>query len=124
MKLTPYLLIGLLGFQSCASIVTGSTDTVRISSSPSGADYSTNTGHRGKTPAEITIPDTVALTVTVSAAGHQTTTTTLPSRMSGWFLGNLLFGGIIGGAIDLMSGNWRTHDEELMVALPPIESDS
>ena len=120
MKLAPIFLVALLPLQACASIVTGSTDTVRISSSPSGADFRTNTGHQGTTPAEITIPDTVALTVTVSAPGHETTTTTLSSRMSGWFAGNLLLGGIIGGAIDLISGNWRTHDDELMIAMPPV----
>lgn len=109
---------------SCASIVTGASDTVRIESVPPGADFVTNSGHQGKTPAEITIPDKLLLTITCSSPGYQDTTVTLPSRMSGWFLGNLLLGGIVGIVLDLASGNWRTHDGEIVVPLTPIAADS
>lgn len=116
----PLLLIPLLLIQSCASIVTGSTDTIRIDSVPQGASFTTNAGHQGKTPAEITVPDTLVLMVTCTQPGYQPTTATLPPHMSGWFLGNILLGGLIGIILDLASGNWRTHEGELIIPLTPV----
>lgn len=117
---TFFALSGLILFQSCASIVTGSSDTIRIDSVPQGAAFTTNAGHQGRTPAEITISDKLLLTVTCKQEGYESATVTLPSRMSGWFLGNLLLGGIVGIILDLVSGNWRTHDEEIVIQMTPI----
>lgn len=105
---------------SCASIVTGSTDRVQLDSVPQGAHYVTNAGHEGTTPAQISISDDVTLTVTCTADGYERTTVTMPPRMSGWVLGNLAFGGLIGLGLDFVSGNWRTHDDKLVVSLPKL----
>lgn len=120
-KTTTAVLLAFCALVSgCASIVTGSSDTVRIESVPPGASYVTNAGHKGNTPAEITISDKLLLTVTCSLPGYQDTTVTLSPRMSGWFLGNIILGGIVGIVLDLISGNWRTHDEELVIMLSPV----
>ena len=114
-------LIGLLLFASCASLMTGPTDSIDIESNPPGATFTTNLGIQGTTPATITVPDDKTVMLTVSAPGYQTATVTLQPRMSGWFLGNLVFGGIVGIIIDLISGNWRVHDDEVNVQLAPID---
>jgi hypothetical protein len=103
--------------QSCASIVTGSSDAIRISSVPEGASFETNSGHKGTTPATITISDKETLQVRMSMEGYDSTTIALPPRMSGWFFGNIILGGLVGIVIDLASGNWRTHDDALVVTL-------
>ena len=115
-----FLAIALSLTAGCASIVTGSTDKVSIESIPTGATYETNTGMKGTTPAVITVPDSETLVVTATLPGHQTASATLAPRMSGWVFGNILLGGIIGIAIDLISGNWQTHDDKVVVRLIPV----
>lgn len=104
---------------SCASIATGATDRVTIESIPPGAVFETNTGHRGTTPSMITIPDSQTLVVTAKLDGHEEAKAELKPRMSGWFIGNILIGGLLGIAIDLISGNWQTHDDKIVVTLKP-----
>ena len=111
-----------LPLSSCASIITGSSDSVEVRSSPTGAAFVTNTGHRGTTPATITIPDDISLQVSYTMDGYKDVTITLPPRMSGWFLANLIIGGIIGIIIDLASGNWRVHDGEVTAVLTPVDA--
>ena len=102
---------------SCASIVTGSHDSIELTSVPPGAHYETNTGHSGTMPATVTISDKETLQVRCWMDGYQDENVLLPPRMSGWFLGNIILGGLIGIAIDLISGNWRTHDGTLNLTL-------
>ena len=105
---------------SCASIITGPTDDVKIESTPSGANYETNTGHRGVTPATIQISDSINLSVRVWMDGYQSANGTLESKMSMWFLGNIVFGGIIGIIVDLATGNYQTHSDSILIQLAPI----
>ncbi|MBM3977738.1 MAG: PEGA domain-containing protein [Planctomycetes bacterium] len=110
----------LLAVSSCASIVTGSEDRVKINSVPMGAHYETNTGHKGTTPAEIVVADKTTLQIRCTMEGYQDASASLPPRMSGWFLGNILLGGIVGIVIDLVSGNYQTHDDEVVITLMKI----
>ena len=109
-----------LGTTSCASIITGSTDTVKILSEPSGANYQTNQGHSGVTPAEVSVPDGVDLEVRCWAPGYAESVTVVESRMSGWLFGNILIGGLIG--IDLITGNYKPHDGEVTITLSPVRA--
>jgi S1-C subfamily serine protease len=116
---------------SCATIVTGSRDNVSVESEPPGAEFETSSGQKGTTPAVITIADTETLSVTVTKPGYAPGSASLAPRMSGWVVGNVLIGGLIGLAIDLISGQWRTHDDRIVVKLtlgddhsPPVASTS
>lgn len=102
---------------SCATIVTGSHDDVRITSEPPGAEYETNTGQKGITPAVVTVADSDTLKVSLKKAGYLPQSAELEPKMSPWIFGNILLGGIIGVAIDLISGEYRTHAGELVVHL-------
>ena len=123
----PKLMLGLalsLPLTSCASLVTGSSDLVTINSYPQGARFTTNTGHQGLTPAEVEIPDKTTLQVQVELDGYEHAQASLAPRMSGWFLGNIIFGGLIGMGLDLISGNWRVHESKLDVHLVKLEASS
>ena len=109
-----------LPLTSCATIVTGAEDSVKILSNPSGASFTTNSGASGVTPSEIRIPDDLTLKVHFSLDGYENQKAELEPRMSGWIIGNILIGGLIGLAVDLISGQWRTHAEEVSVDLVPI----
>ena len=102
---------------SCATIITGSTDKVSIESDPPGAQFETSNGQKGTTPGVVTIADTETLSVTVTKPGYAPASSSLAPRMSGWVLGNIVIGGLIGLAIDLVSGQWRTHDDRILVKL-------
>lgn len=112
--------LALCSLCSCASIITGSTDSVTIQSNPTGARFETNTGSKGVTPCTITVPDSETLDVTVKMDGYEDSSADLAPRMSGWLFGNILFGGLIGLGIDLVSGNWRTHDDKITVNMVPV----
>lgn len=120
MKLIVSLALVLLS-SSCASIVTGKEDSVQILTTPPGASFSTNTGHRGVTPSTISIPDSVNLEVDFTLDGFHPQHATLARKGSGWLMGNILLGGIIGLAIDLGTGNWYTHPKTLEVVLTPSD---
>lgn len=109
-----------LPLTSCATIVTGSEDSVKILSNPPGAAFTTNAGASGVTPAAITIPDDLTLEVSYSLAGYRDQKALLEPRMSAWIFGNILIGGLIGLAVDLVTGQWRTHAGELSVTLVPV----
>ncbi|TAJ17882.1 MAG: PEGA domain-containing protein [Planctomycetota bacterium] len=128
-RLGTVLSVGSICFTaSCASIVTGSEDRVKISSLPPGARYETNTGLKGTTPAEIVVADETTLQVRCSMAGYQDASATLEPEMSLWFLGNVLLAGInpfvgLGGVvIDLGFDNWLTHDDELVIELMKLSA--
>jgi len=106
---------------SCASIITGSTDHVTINSSPEGASFTTNTGDSGITPSKIVIADDVDLEVHYSLPGYEDADVSANSRMSAWIIGNILIGGVIGLAIDLITGNYKTHTSEVKATLKPVK---
>jgi len=106
---------------SCASIMTGSTDTVTITSTPSGARFSTNTGVRGRTPMSVSVPASQDLVVEYSLPGYEPQGVVLESRMSAWVIGNIVFGGLIGLVIDVVNPDSRTHDSVVDVQLLPSE---
>ena len=112
----PILLLLMLG-TSCASIVTGSTDSVTIQSAPPGAYFTTNTGIQGVTPRVVTVPASQDLVVDFRLQGYEPASAVLESRMSGWVWGNLIFGGLVGIVIDGVNPDSRTHDKVLQTKL-------
>jgi hypothetical protein len=115
-----WILAPLLSFASCATIITGSNDSVNILSDPPGARFTTNSGHQGTTPATISIPDKLDLEVAYALDGYGERTVVLRSRMSGWIFGNILIGGLVGLVVDLATGDYRTHDSSVTGTLEPI----
>jgi hypothetical protein len=108
--------IGLF-FTSCASIMEGSASPIDILSTPPGAYFETNTGASGTTPATITVPNSVDLEIEFAKRGYESTTVEVPSEMSPWILGNVLFGGIVGIIIDAVNPDARSRDSSVTVEL-------
>lgn len=107
---------------SCASLMTGDEDTVTIQSMPPGARFYTNTGVRGTTPRTITVPAAEDLVVNYSLPGYEPQEVLLESRLSAWILGNAIFGGFIGLAIDIVNPDARTHDS--VVSADLVQKDA
>lgn len=101
------LALGSLLLASCASIVSKSNWPVTLSSNPSGASVMV-TNKQGVNIHSATTPTTVTLesdagffrraqyTLTFTKPGCSTRSVTLKARMNRWYVGNLVFGGLIG----------------------------
>lgn len=91
----------------CASIVSKSNWPVTFHSNPTGADISiTNKKgvevYSGKTPATMKLKSGAGFfskesyTVVFKLDGYDTRKITLDCKLNGWYIGNLVFGGLIG----------------------------
>ncbi|MFT5059318.1 MAG: hypothetical protein ACI89E_002101 [Planctomycetota bacterium] len=118
------LIIFLLALlSSCASIVSDSDYPVTFNTEPAGGAISiTNENgthvYEGSTPTTINLEagngyfNGETYTVIASLEGFDPVTATLDSTMDGWFIGNLIFGGLLGILIiDPATGAmWKLED--------------
>ncbi|TGE21805.1 hypothetical protein E5K00_16190 [Hymenobacter aquaticus] len=120
----------LLLSNSCATIVSKPRYPVSITSQPPGATF-TVTDIDGKEVFTGVTPSAVQLkpgagyfqkqeyTIKFSLAGYEPKTTTITADFNGWYLGNLLFGGVIGMLIvdPLTGAMYRITDKEVQGTL-------
>lgn len=110
-------------FYGCASIMHGTTQDVGISSQPTGALISINNKPYGSTPliADLKRKDNHILKIEME--GYQPFETTLTRTVSGWVLGNILFGGLIGLAVDAITGGlYNLTPDQVAAALNKAEA--
>ena len=89
---------------SCATIVSGSKQNVKFSSTPAAATIFIDEVEVGKTPFEIKLARKSEHTVMLKLEGYQTYETKLTKKFNGWYIGNILIGGVIGLIIDPITG--------------------
>ena len=89
---------------SCATIVSGSKQNVKFSSNPSTATIFIDEVEVGKTPLEIKLARKSEHSVMIKLEGYQTYETKLTKKFNAWYIGNILFGGLIGIIIDPITG--------------------
>ena len=103
-----------------------SKEVVTVSSSPASAqiaiaDQSGVEIYRGTTPATVTLDasagyfDGQKYTITFSKDGYHPTTVQVDSRINGWYVGNIVFGGFIGWLIvdPLTGAMWALDSEQV-----------
>jgi hypothetical protein len=110
----------------CASIVHGGNRNITISTSPAGATASVSKVE-GQVVSVQTTPCTVSLDpkksyfkgqayrLKLEMTGYKTVEVELRSTMSGWFFGNIAFGGLIGMlAVDPVTGSmWNIEPAKI-----------
>lgn len=119
----------------CASIMGKNQYPVNISSSPEAASY-TITNRAGQTIQQGMTPETITLKssagyfkgerylLTFNKPGHEQQQFTLDSGISGWYAGNILFGGPLGLLIiDPATGSMFTLPEAASVNLKPLKNE-
>jgi hypothetical protein len=126
-KLILLILATLLN--SCASIVSKSNYDVSVTSSPSEAKFSITKSdgiviHSGRTPAIVSLASgngyfsKAHYVLKFEKNGYETKTYTLSPSISGWYWGNILFGGLIGMLIvDPITGAMYKLPENTNVSL-------
>ncbi|MBJ9720243.1 hypothetical protein I5515_00310 [Acinetobacter calcoaceticus] len=96
-----------LGINGCATIVSGSSQIVTFTSVPESAtiEIKNRKGvkiHTGQTPVTVSLKKGAgyfkpeSYQVSFSKSGYQSKTVEVTGALSGWYFGNILFGGLIG----------------------------
>ena len=100
------LLCGLviLASSGCSTIMSGTTQSINISSTPSGAKVTADDGTSITTPGSITFKRKTDHTLVAEYPGYPQKQLQLKRKLNGWIWGNILFGGIIGIVIDSSNG--------------------
>ncbi|TFW13100.1 translation initiation factor 2 [Brevundimonas intermedia] len=98
-----------MSLPACATVTRGSSQQFTVESTPPGAQVSTSNGFECQaTPCTFRMPRKDAFRITVAKDGYVAQIHEITSSVSGAggtaMAGNLLIGGIIGGAIDATSG--------------------
>lgn len=89
---------------SCATIISGTRQNVKFSSNPSSAIIFIDEVEVGKTPFELRLTRISEHSVMIKLDGYQTYETKLTKKFNAWYLGNIVFGGIIGLVVDASTG--------------------
>jgi len=118
------LVVALLALLAvgCATIAGGgATQVVNFDSTPVGAEIwvgkykngevvdLVNTGHQTPYSVEISRKNVV---VVFKKQGFKDTNVVLTQQVNGWFLGNILIGGIVGSSIDISTGASMKYDPD------------
>lgn len=108
MKLTNFaitaLCVPMILFTSCATIINGTRQNVCISSEPTNADVWVDQLYVGKSPVIVSLARNENHFVHLELEGYVPFELSIQRGVSGWFFGNILFGGFIGIAVDAISG--------------------
>ncbi len=126
----------LLMGSGCASIVSKSQWPVTINSSPGGATVTVKNKRgmemqKGSTPMTVVLPSGAGFFSPASyqfsfeKEGYQTGSASLSAGLNGWYVGNLIFGWLIGFVIvDPATGAMWRLDDVVYGNLPPDTSAS
>ena len=109
MKFSNFLVLPLVGalVSGCASIISDSQYPVAMSSSPSGANFEIRNEqgsviHSGVTPGTVTLKagdgyfSGANYTIVFKKEGYSDQINTLAPSVDGWYVANIIFGGLIG----------------------------
>src|SRR6266566_2573403 len=93
---------------SCASIIHGAHQDVGVSSNPTGAQVSVDGQIKGTTPVVANLTRKDNHIVRSELAGYKPYETTVTRKVRGWVWGNIVFGGLIGLAVDAIDARSTT----------------
>jgi hypothetical protein len=126
----------LVALTSCATIVSKNSYSVNVTSNPSGSrvvvkDVNGAVVHQGTTPATVKLSSRggyfkpAKYTFEFSKPGHPSQSVPLTAEMSGWYMGNILIGGLVGMlVVDPLSGSMWSLPENVNANLTPLASVS
>lgn len=90
---------------SCASIIHGTKQNLSVSSMPSGAKVFVKGVHMATTPAVIELSRKESnIILRFEKEGYEPVEVALNRSVDGWIWGNIVFGGLIGLAVDFIDG--------------------
>lgn len=91
---------------SCATIVKGSTDTIKITSIPPGAKVINDGDEIGTTPCEVRLSSKKSHKIEITAKGYESQKVNIDNSFSiGYTIGNLFSFSLLGILVDVASGS-------------------
>ena len=113
-------IVGLLTLQSCATIFTGTRDTIHFDSKPAGAKVRIDGIDMGRTPLDVSVNRSINdKAVTMQLEGYETRTFVLSKEFNLISVLNLF--GMIGWAVDAVTGALMYYDmNQYTVDLEPV----
>lgn len=99
------LFLVIMWSSGCATIVTGKYQNIPVTSEPPGVKVRSSSGVSIITPGSFDLIRNQDHTLVAEYPGAEPQQTELKHKLQGWFWGNILIGGIIGGIVDLASGS-------------------
>jgi PEGA domain len=111
------LLICLLMFSGCTTILGTNPQPVMVNSSPMGATVLVNGAPMGQTPTTINLDRKLAYTIEVQKAGSAPYAQTLTKSADPLFFLNIFF--FPGFAVDLATGTWKQFPDQVMAPMVP-----
>lgn len=121
--------LSALSLQGCASIVSGATQSLSVEAkAPDGTQVTSAscklTNDKGTwfvaTPGSVSVHRSYTDLVSLcTKEGFQPTNTVTPSSTKGMAFGNILFGGIIGGGVDVATGAAYDYPSLISVLMNP-----
>lgn len=104
-KKTLVSIVILITISGCSTIMNGDIVEVPVKTTPSGATLVLN-GNSYISPAVVLVPRGEGdFNLHIEKEGFQPVDILLRESVDGWFWGNFLFGGVVGFAIDFISGD-------------------
>ena len=117
-RLSATPIIGFALVASCGTIIHGKTQEIGIGSTPSGAKVTIDNGTAANTPFVAKLSRKNLHAIKLEADGYAPAALTLERKVSGWAWGNILFGGLIGLAVDAGTGGlYKLTPEQLNTTL-------
>lgn len=103
----------LLSLSGCATILSGSSETIHFTSSPSGAEVYANGNYICTTPCSADLKKNDEYSVELVLEGYPKTgrTRLTTSTGGGWIIADVLFSGLIGIVVDAATGSWNSFDQ-------------
>ena len=93
-----------LALGGCATVINGTSQDVKFQSDPGGAEVRLTGGQNCTTPCEVSLKRRSDLRADFAKPGYKPAYVLIQSKTGGAMAGNLLLGGIIGGAVDAANG--------------------
>lgn len=116
-----FAIISIFGLCSCATIVDGGPDTINLMTSDGSsvkAQVTTKAGTQTLVlPTLMSVPKSCQ-DIQVQVIEDKKTNmsySVVDSQVNGWVFGNIIFGGLIGLAVDGLTGNICTYPNTLIV---------
>ncbi|MCX5765610.1 MAG: PEGA domain-containing protein [Gemmatimonadetes bacterium] len=108
--------VGLLLLAGCATIMHGTSQGLGLSSSPTDAKVTVDNKPLGNTPVVATLSRKDTHIIRFEMAGFLPYEATVTRKVSGWVWGNIIFGGLIGLAVDAITGGLYELSPEQVTA--------
>lgn len=129
MKRLSVLLVAAFGLPACATVTTGTSQSLSVVSDPPGAACQLERGGQvvgvaSPTPATVQVGKSMrAISVECAQPGYEKAAARIPAGFQPLFLGNVLLGGVVGMVVDMASGAAATYPASTTVAMRATGAD-